>query len=85
MVNKSNWLKIREVYEGLHPSEVIIAIQQANGTEAESIVSRRSIVDGAIDIGYPVGSKPDGSLLVELPHETSQGFWRVWVRPEQVR
>lgn len=66
-------LQVRKVRDGLHPSEAIVAV----GDE-RLVVDRRSLVDGRIDIGFPVAQQ-DGQYLVELPNETWTGAWRVWV------
>jgi len=36
-----------------------------------------------LEIGYPVG-RDEENYLVELPRETSRGFWRVWVAKDKV-
>jgi hypothetical protein len=70
-------IKIDEVGQGQHPSEVLISISTSTG-KTTLIVDRRSIQNSSIDIGYPVGS--DGEFfLVELPRETMSGEWRVLV------
>ncbi len=55
-----------------------MAIQTADGGQEKLIVDRRSIIDGMIDIGFPVGSEA-GRYLIELPRETLRGSWRVWI------
>ena len=75
-------VKVERVREGLHPSEVVVAVATADGIE-RLIVDRRSLEGDAIAIGYPVGQDGD-LLLVELPRETQTGLWRVWVRKELV-
>ena len=70
-------LKIREIGGGLHPSEVIVEIDTAEGTD-KLVIDSASIQGSAIEVGFPVG-KRNGHFLVELPAETSRGKWRVWV------
>ena len=81
---KTTYLKIHKVCVGLHPDERIIQVKQADGSFVESIAWANGIRDETIDIGFPVGNRKDGAVLVELPNETSQGFWRVWVNPDQL-
>ena len=70
-------IRIEELGQGQHPSEVMISVATKDGRET-LIVDRRSIKDHTIDVGYPVGS--DGEhLLVELPRETMRGLWRVLI------
>ncbi len=76
-------VRVNRVREGLHPSEVVVSVATADGTIEKLVVDYRSIEDDTIGVGYPVG-KRDGNLLVELPRETSRGFWRVWVKPDNV-
>ena len=62
---------------GMHSSEIVIEISTVEGT-AYAIIDRLSLENGGVEIGYPVGAK-NGKYLVELPRETLQGSWRVWV------
>ena len=76
-------VRIERVREGQHPSEVVIAIRTADGGTERLIVDKRSIHDGTLNIGYPVGEEND-RLLVELPRESTRGLWRIWVNREAV-
>jgi hypothetical protein len=71
-------LKVTEVSKGLHPSEAVVTVKTGDAQE-RLVVSRRSIHDGTISVGWPLGHKDDGLVLVELPRETQSGAWRVWV------
>jgi hypothetical protein len=71
-------VKVKEVGKGMHPSEVVIELQTAEGQPERLVVDRRSIVEGTIDVGYPV-RKSNGYCLIELPRETIGGSWRVWI------
>ncbi len=71
-------VKVDEVGKGLHPSEVVVQIQTAEGQPERLVVDRRSIVDGTIEVGYPI-RRDNGYYLIELPRETIGGSWRVWV------
>lgn len=42
------------------------------------VVNQRSLTDDKLEIGYSINSR-DSDLLVELPRETINGSWRVWV------
>lgn len=61
----------------MHPSEVLLEIDACDHSH-EVIVHRNSYRDGCVLIGYPVGQDGD-KLLIELPRETMQGHWRLWV------
>jgi len=77
-------LKVKKIREGLHPSEMVVAVNTTSGRE-ELVVDSRSLKDDSLSVGYPVGSNAD-HLLVELPRETMRGAWRVWVpRAETVQ
>lgn len=76
-------LKVHEVGIGLHPSEVIIAVETVEGAR-RLIVSRRSIDHNYIEVGL-IRSRGQDEFLIELPRETQNGEWRVWVRKGQVR
>jgi len=71
-------LKVQESGAGLHPSEVVVALRTADGSSEKLLIDRRSLHEGTISVGYPIGSDHD-RLLVELPRETMTGSWRVWV------
>lgn len=72
------WIRVQDLGQGQHPSEQVVGVLTSDGTVERVIVDRRSLDNGAIEIGYPVGFKDD-SYLVELPRETMRGQWRVWM------
>lgn len=76
-------VKVREISEGMHPSEVVVQVKTADGAE-NLFVDRRSIdANGTLSVGFPVGRK--GRLwAIELPQETMRGFWRVWVKASEL-
>ena len=75
-------VKVAEVAQGLHPSEIVVGVQTIEGQQ-NLVVDRRSIMTGSfIKVGYPIREDGD-SFLVELPRETSSGSWRVWVNKDQ--
>ena len=76
-------VKVEQIREGQHPSEVVVAVRTADGGQEKLVVDRRSICNDALEVGYPVG-EDGGRLLVELPRESMRGLWRVWVDRESV-
>ncbi|WP_129217200.1 hypothetical protein [Lichenibacterium ramalinae] len=76
-------IRVQELGEGQHPSEVFVGVTTAHGEKESLIVDRRSIDNGTLDIGFPVGGEGK-LLLVELPRETMSGKWRVWVNRTDV-
>jgi hypothetical protein len=74
-------IKVAEIGEGIHPSEVVVSVKTVDGTE-NLVVSRRSLKAGSLDIGYPIRTNED-TYLIELPRETLRGQWRVWVKSDQ--
>lgn len=73
-------IKVEAAGEGQHPSEIVVAVQTAEGAE-KLVVDRRSLRGNTLEVGYPVGER-DAFLLVELPRESMRGLWRVWVPRE---
>lgn len=71
-------MKVRRVGEGLHPSEVVVAVVTADGTEEEVAVDSGSLSGNTLEVGHPI-SRADDRVLVELPRETMRGSWRLWV------
>ena len=70
-------IKIEEVEEGLHPSEVVVTIRTADGKTEEVAVDRRLVENHRL-MAYPVGAQNE-RVLIELPRETLSGSWRVWM------
>lgn len=75
-------VKVAEVGEGVHPSEVIVSVRTLEGTE-NLVIAKRSFHSGGIDVGFPI-REDDGKYLVELPRETLSGSWRVWINADEV-
>ena len=75
-------LLVEEVGKGLHPSETVVAVKTADGTQ-RLVVSTRSLQKASIPIGWPLGERED-AVLVELPREAQNGAWRVWVAKNQL-
>jgi hypothetical protein len=76
-------VKVREVGRGLHPSEAVVEIRTATGSE-RLVVDRKSIQDGTIFAGWRPVDEKKGQWLVELPRETMSGTWRVWVKQGEI-
>jgi hypothetical protein len=72
-------IRIKKVGEGQHPSEVVVAVRTADGSDEKLVVDLRSIRNNSLEVGYPVGQDTD-RLLVELPRESVRGVWRIWVK-----
>jgi|GraSoiStandDraft_39_1057311.scaffolds.fasta_scaffold287093_3 hypothetical protein len=75
-------VKVKNLGEGLHPSEAFVSVETRDGPE-ELAVSANAVGNGTLPIGWPVGKQGD-FLLVELPRPTVRGISRVWVRKEEV-
>lgn len=83
------FVKIEAVHDGLHPAMPIVDIRTADGEIAQFEVSRCSIVNGRIGVGWPVGRRADGALLIEPGSECISGgrhfgAWRVYVPAESL-
>ena len=75
-------IKVRELGVGLHPSEKLVEVTTTEGPAAVPL-DYRTVVHGHVDVGYPLASEPDRAL-VELPQETINGMWRVWVPRSEI-
>ncbi len=76
-------VRVEQVRNGQHPSEVVVSIRMADGQSEKLVVDRRSIQNDMLEVGYPVGADND-RLLVELPRESVRGVWRIWVARNSV-
>jgi hypothetical protein len=70
-------IRAQKIANGLHPSEVVVAVATTSGQES-LVVNSRSFTGDSLEIGYPINQERN-NYLVELPHETESGSWRVWV------
>jgi hypothetical protein len=76
-------LKVQPSQTGYgHPSEVLVTVRTTEGQE-QLVVHERSIKNDTVEIGYPIHSR-DSEHLVELPRETVNGAWRIWVPSDSV-
>lgn len=72
-------VKVRQVGEALHPSEVVVQVKTADGAENLAVDKRSLGKDSTLSVGAPLGQNGD-LWLIELPRETMRGGWRVWVK-----
>jgi hypothetical protein len=70
-------LKCHVLMRGPGPSQTIVAISTADGSE-EVVVDASLIHDDGLEVGR-VLEKTKDRALVELPRESATGRWRVWV------
>lgn len=70
-------VRVEHIGNGLHPNEMVVAIETGDGPR-RLVVHRKSVIENSLDIGYPI-SETEDRYLVELPRETVDGKWRVWV------
>jgi hypothetical protein len=75
-------LKVRQLGEGLHPSEMFVSVETRDGPQ-DLAVDPTSIHGSTLAVGWPVG-REGNYLLVELPRPTSLGSRRVWVRKDEL-
>jgi hypothetical protein len=75
-------LQVKIISDAVHPSEVVVGVETLDGIE-NVVVSRQSVVDDALEIGYPVAENRE-AYLVELSRETMRGSWRLWVEKGSV-
>jgi hypothetical protein len=77
-------LKVEKIGEGLHPSEVVVSVNSKDGPI--SLVLDPSIIfeDDTVNVGWPVATD-DKFFLVELPRETMNGSWRIWVAASELK
>ncbi|WP_336487540.1 hypothetical protein [Methylobacterium nigriterrae] len=71
-----------EVGSGLHPEEVVVSVLTRDG-EAKLAVDKEAIHGKTLRVGYPIGREGD-FYLIELPRESFQGTWRVWVSKDHL-
>ena len=71
-----------EVLRGSIKSERIVYITTAEGIRAEVILSAAQT--GSDHILAAEITRDNSNVLIELPQETSSGYWRVWVNKSQI-
>lgn len=75
-------LKVKQLGEGLHPSEMFVSVETKDGPQ-DLVVDPHSIYSSTLRVGWPVARK-GAFLLVELPRPTSLGSRRVWVSKKEL-
>lgn len=76
-------VKVREIGQGLHPSEVVVEVKTSLGPQ-NLVIDRRALDASSLSVGAPLRLS-DNMYLVELPRETMNGAWRVWVPQSQLK
>ncbi len=71
-------LKVTQIEKGLHPSQTIVSIVARDGAHFLA-VDNSSLSANTIDVGNVLGINGE-YRLVELPEETDDGRWRLWVK-----
>jgi len=73
-------VRVRKIGKASHPGEIVVQIKTFEGTE-NLVVDRRAVdAKETLSIGTPV--RRQGRLWqIELPHRTTRGSRRVWVKP----
>jgi hypothetical protein len=76
-------LRIQRVRSGEIPSERIVDLKAADGTEEQVIVDSTQVQDDYLFVSE-VQSDAD-RVLVELPREAMSGTWRMWVARNRLK
>ncbi|MGB2866675.1 MAG: hypothetical protein WBC05_25315 [Sedimentisphaerales bacterium] len=76
-----NRVKAR-IVRGANKSERIAYITTAEGIRAEVLLSAAQT--GSNHILAAEVARDNNNVLIELPQETSSGYWRVWVNKNQI-
>ena len=71
-----------KVIKGANRSERIAYIKTAEGVRAEVLLSAAQT--GSNHILAAEVARDNNNVLIELPQETSSGYWRVWVEKNQL-
>lgn len=75
-------VKAQRIEEGQIPTERMVDVRTADGTEEQVIVSDRH-VKGDYLLVSEVYAERD-KVLVELPREAMSGTWRVWIQRDEL-
>lgn len=70
------------IVRGANGSERIAYITTAEGVRAEVLLSATQT--GSDHILAAEVARDKNNVLIELPQETSSGYWRVWVNKNQI-
>ena len=74
-------VRIKTVMEGPGEAEAVVAIKTTGNKEEEVVVNKSQVKEGTLQV-WRVGER-DGSVLVELPTESTSGNWRLWVSDKE--
>ena len=70
------------VVDGFIDSEKFAYVEEASGETCEVLVGATKVSRDSLEVTEVAREKD--RVLVELPRESSRGFWRIWVRPAQL-
>ena len=71
-----------KIVKGVNQSERIAYIKTAEGVHAEVLLSAAQT--GSNHVIAAEVARDNNNVLIELPQETSSGYWRVWVKKKQL-
>lgn len=71
-----------KIKNGAIQSERIAYIKTAGGEHAEVLLNAAQTGNNHI-VAAEVG-RDNNNVLIELPQETSSGYWRVWINKNQI-
>ena len=71
-----------KILKGSIGSERVAYITTAGGVHAEVLLSAAQTGSGHV-LAAEV-ARDNNNVLIELPQETSSGYWRVWVNKNQI-
>lgn len=70
-------IRCESVAPGAVPSEAVVAIKTSEG-HAEEVVVHTSLVEGD-KVRVSGLARREKTVLIQLPRESVQGNWRLWV------
>jgi hypothetical protein len=70
-------VKCEAITRGSGPSETVVSIKTSEG-HSEEVVVHTSLVEGD-KVRVSQLAKGDNSVLIQLPQESVEGNWRLWV------
>jgi hypothetical protein len=71
-----------KIVRGVNQSERIAYIKTAEGVRAEVLLNAAQT--GSNHVIAAEVARDNNNVLIELPQETSSGYWRVWVKKNQL-
>lgn len=76
-------VKLKNIEPAANSNQKVVEIDTTVGS-AFLMVDTSQIVDNHLEVGGPVGIEPN-RFLIELPQETFNGDWRVWISKSQLQ